>query len=146
MLTHFESNCWENQNPFMKCLNISCGEQIHVAGWPIAPSDADRKKPDPATNTGEQWADVVTAEYAIETGTWVLAPFQRLSPEGAKKNTPPGVEVEKKLDGYNKWSRIFSPDGTCVAKADKDFEGLLIADVSGSYRTNPVLFFFFFFF
>ena len=127
-------NCWENMNPFMKCLNVSCGEQIHVAGWPVAPGDVARQSPDPATNTGEQWADVITLAYAIETGTWTLAPFQRLSVEGLKKNTPAGVEPETNPDHYNMWSRIFSPDGTCVAKAGKDFEGLLIADVSCFYH------------
>lgn len=123
-------NCWENMNPFLKCLNVSCGEQIHVAGWPLAPGNVMRKNPDPATNTGEQWADLITPAYAIETGAWTLAPFQRISAEGVKMNTPAGVQPEKSPDHYNGWSRIYSPDGTCVAKADKDFEGLLITDVS----------------
>ena len=123
-------NCWENMNPFMKSLNVSCGEQIHVAGWPLATGERVRKHPDPATNTGEQWADIITPAYAIETGTWVLAPFQRISAEGLKLATPPGKESETDIEHYNIWSRIYSPDGTCVARADKDFVGLLTADVS----------------
>ena len=123
-------NCWENMNPFLKSLNASCGEQIHIAAWPIAPGDILRKSPDPATNTGEQWADLITPAYAIETCTWTLAPFQRLSVEGLAKNTPPDLEPETDPDPYNGWARIFAPDGTCVAKADKDFDGLLFVDVS----------------
>ena len=123
-------NCWENMNPFLKSLNAACGEQIHIAAWPVAPSDSVRQHPDPATNTGEQWADLITPAYAIETCTWTLAPFQRLSVEGLKKNTPAGVEPETNPDLYNGWARIFAPDGACVAKADKDFDGLLLADVS----------------
>lgn len=123
-------NCWENMNPFLKCLNVSCGEQIHIAAWPVAPADACRIAPDPATNTGEQWADMITPAYAAEVGTWVLAPFQRLSVDGIKKNTPAGVEPETDPSPYNAWSRIFAPDGSCVARADQDFDGLLMADVS----------------
>lgn len=117
-------------NPFLKSLNVACGEQIHVASWPVAPGNAARQHPDPATNTGEQWADLITPVYAIETCTWTLAPFQRLSVDGLKKNTPAGLESETDPDLYNGWARIFAPDGTCVAKADKDFDGLLLADVS----------------
>ena len=50
--------------------------------------------------------------------------------EGLKKNTPAGVEPETNPDLYNGWARIFAPDGACVAKADKDFDGLLLVDVS----------------
>lgn len=119
-------------NPFLKCLNVACGEQIHIAAWPIAPGDCMRKSPDTATNTGEQWADLITPAYAIETNAWVLAPFQRISVEGLRKHTPPGTEPEKDPDHYNHWTRIFAPDGSCVASADKDFVGLLMADVSCS--------------
>ena len=88
------------------------------------------ESPDTATNTAEQWADLITPAYAIETNAWTVAPFQRISHEGIKKNTPPDVEPEKHPEHYNGWGRIFAPDGTCVAKADKDFDGRLIADVS----------------
>ncbi|EXJ66179.1 cyanide hydratase [Cladophialophora psammophila CBS 110553] len=122
-------NCWENFSPFFKSLNAACGEQIHVAAWPLGPGEGSRKDPDPKTNTGDAWADQITPAYAMETCTWTLAPFQIISKEGAKKNTPPGVEVEANIDHYNGFSRIYAPDGTCVAKADKDFEGLLVADI-----------------
>lgn len=122
-------NCWENMNPYLKSLNVSCGEQIHVAAWPLAPGDAMRDYPDTATNTAEQWADLITPAYAIETNAWTIAPFQRISQEGIKKNTPPGVEPLSDPQHYNGWGRIFTPDGTCVAKADKNFDGLLFADI-----------------
>ncbi|RSM15482.1 Cyanide hydratase [Fusarium ambrosium] len=106
--------CWENMNPFLKSLNVSCGQQIHVAAWPLAPSDAMRTYPDTATNTAQQWADLITPAYAIETNAWTVAPFQRISHEGIKKNTPPGVEPEAHPEHYNGWGRIFAPDGTCI--------------------------------
>ena len=126
-------NCWENFNPFLKSLNAACGEQIHIAAWPLGPGESSRKDPDPRTNTADAWADQITPAYAMETCTWTLAPFQIIGKEGVKKNTPPVVELEANIDHYNGFSRIFAPDGTCVARADKDFEGLLIADVSGCY-------------
>lgn len=129
-------------NPFLKSLNVACGEQIHIAAWPVAPGDAARQHPDPATNTGEQWADLITPAYAIETCTWVLAPFQRLSVEGLKKNTAAGVEPETNPDSYNVWSRVFAPDGTCVFKADKDFDGLILVDVRTHQPLLPPAHFF----
>ena len=50
--------------------------------------------------------------------------------DGLKKNTPEDVESETNPDHYNGWGRIYGPDGTCVAKARRDFDGLPFADVS----------------
>uniref|UniRef100_L2FZ03 Cyanide hydratase n=1 Tax=Colletotrichum fructicola (strain Nara gc5) TaxID=1213859 RepID=L2FZ03_COLFN len=97
-------NCWENMNPFLNA-------------------------PDPATNYADPASDLVTPAYAIETGTWVLAPFQRLSVEGLKKNTPEGVEPETDPSVYNGHARIYKPDGSLVAKPDKDFDGLMFVDI-----------------
>ncbi|KAK0642270.1 Cyanide hydratase [Lasiodiplodia hormozganensis] len=122
-------NCWENMNPFLKSLNVAAGEQIHVAGWPVYPGKETLRYPDPATNVADPASDLVTPAYAIETGTWTLAPFQRLSKEGLKINTPEGVEPETDPSTYNGHARIYKPDGTCVARPDKDFDGLLYVDV-----------------
>lgn len=122
-------NCWENMNPFLKSLNVSQGEQIHIAAWPVYPGKETLKYPDPATNVADPASDLVTPAYAIETGTWTLAPFQRLSVEGLKKNTPEGVEPETDPSTYNGHARIYKPDGTLVCKPDKDFDGLLFVDV-----------------
>lgn len=91
------------------------------------------KYPDPATNVADPASDLVTPAYAIETGTWTLAPFQRLSVEGLKKNTPEGVEPETDPSTYNGHARIYKPDGTLVAKPDKDFDGLMFVDVSRAH-------------
>ncbi|KAK8155217.1 cyanide hydratase [Phyllosticta citrichinensis] len=115
-------NCWENMNPFLKAMNVAEGEQIHVAAWPIYPGKETLKYPDPATNVADPASDLVTPAYAIETGTWTLAPFQRLSVEGLKANTPEGVEPETDPSPYNGHARIYKPDGTLVAKPDKDFD------------------------
>jgi cyanide hydratase len=123
-------NCWENMNPFLKALNVSEGEQIHIAAWPVYPGKETLKYPDPATNVADPASDLVTPAYAIETGTWTLAPFQRLSVEGLKKTTPEGVEPETDPSTYNGHARIYKPDGTLVCKPDKDFDGLLFVDVS----------------
>ena len=122
-------NCWENMNPFLKALNVSEGEQIHIAAWPVYPGKETLKYPDPATNVSDPASDLVTPAYAIETGTWTLAPFQRLSVEGLKKNTPEGVEPETDPTTYNGHARIYKPDGTLVSKPDPDFDGLLFVDV-----------------
>ncbi|KAF3808069.1 Cyanide hydratase [Colletotrichum gloeosporioides] len=122
-------NCWENMNPFLKSLNVSMGEQVHVAGWPVYPGKERQVAPDPATNYADPASDLVTPAYAIETGTWVLAPFQRLSVEGLKKNTPEGVEPETDPSVYNGHARIYKPDGSLVAKPDKDFDGLMFVDI-----------------
>jgi cyanide hydratase len=133
-------NCWENMNPFLKALNVSEGEQIHIAAWPVYPGKETLKYPDPATNVAEPASDLVTPAYAIETGTWTLAPFQRLSVEGLKKTTPAGVEPETDPSTYNGHARIYKPDGTLVAKPDKDFDGLLFVDVSfHRYRSTSII-------
>ncbi|KAK7756576.1 hypothetical protein SLS62_001413 [Diatrype stigma] len=122
-------NCWENMNPFLKALNASLGEQVHVAAWPAAMGLERRVDPDPAMNYAQQWSDLITPAYAIETATWVLAPFQRLSAEGLRKNTPEGVEPETDPTTYNGHARIYRPDGSVAAKPDKDFDGLLLVDI-----------------
>jgi cyanide hydratase len=121
-------------NPFLKALNVSLGEQIHIAAWPVYPGKETLKYPDPATNVADPASDLVTPAYAIETGTWTLAPFQRLSVEGLKKNTPEGVEPETDPSTYNGHARIYKPDGSLVAKPDKDFDGLMVVDVRISLR------------
>lgn len=45
------------------------------------------------------------------------------------KNTPEHIEPETP-DRYNGHTRIFGPDGALLAKPDKDFEGLVMVDVS----------------
>ncbi|KAK8137427.1 hypothetical protein PG984_002920 [Apiospora sp. TS-2023a] len=124
-------NCWENMNPFLKCLNLSQGEQIHVAAWPVYPGIEKRVEPDPATNYAETASDFVTPNYALETGTWTLAPFQRLSVEGLALNTPEGVEPETDPSPYNGHARIYRPDGSLApnGKPDKDFDGLMFVDI-----------------
>ncbi|KAF7549786.1 hypothetical protein G7046_g8233 [Stylonectria norvegica] len=122
-------NCWENMNPFLKALNVASGEQVHIAAWPIYPGRERQVAPDPATNYAETASELVTPAYAIETGTWVLAPFQRLSAEGLLKNTPDGVEPETDPSPYNGHARIYRPDGSLVAKPDNDFDGLLFVDI-----------------
>jgi len=127
-------NCWENMNPFLKALNVSEGEQIHIAAWPVYPGKETLKYPDPTTNVADPASDLVTPAYAIETGTWTLAPFQRLSVEGLKKTTPEGVEPETDPSTYNGHARIYRPDGSLYCKPDKDFDGLLFVDVSSPHH------------
>lgn len=75
-------------------------------------------------------AQLVTPAYAIETGTFTLAPWQTITAEGIKLNTPPGKELEDP-NIYNGHGRIFGPDGqNLVPHPDVDFQGLLYVDVS----------------
>ncbi|KAK0515085.1 hypothetical protein JMJ35_002464 [Cladonia borealis] len=121
-------NCWENMNPFLKAYACSLGEQVHIAAWPIYPDKTTLSYPDPFTNVSDPNSDIVSPAYAIETCTYVLAPFQRLSQEGVAKNTPPGVDVETP-ERYNGHTRIYGPDGSLLAKPGKDFEGLVFVDI-----------------
>ena len=73
---------------------------------------------------------IVTPAYAIETGTFTLAPFQTITAEGIKLNTPPGTELESP-DRYNGHTRIFGPDGQkLIPNPAKDFQGLVFVDVN----------------
>lgn len=85
---------------------------------------------DPYTNTSDPNSDIVTPAYAIETCTYVLAPFQRLSPAGILANTPASKHSSvESPDIYNGHTRIYGPDGQLLAKPDKDFEGLVFVDI-----------------
>ncbi|KAL4977962.1 carbon-nitrogen hydrolase [Aspergillus desertorum] len=122
-------NCWENMNPFMKSYAASLGEQVHVAAWPLYPGKETLKYPDPYTNVAEANCDLVTPAYAIETGTYTLAPWQTITEEGIKLNTPPGKPLEDP-NIYKGHGRIFAPDGqNLVPHPAKDFQGLLYVDI-----------------
>jgi len=122
-------NCWENMNPFLKSYAASLGEQVHVAAWPLYPEGSTLKYPDPYTNISDANSDIVTPAYAIETGTFTLAPFQTITAEGIKLNTPPGTELESP-DKYNGHTRIFGPDGQkLIPNPAKDFQGLVFVDI-----------------
>lgn len=74
---------------------------------------------------------LVTPAYAIETGAFTLAPWQTITAEGIKLNTPPGKELEDP-NLYNGNGRIYGPDGqNLVPHPDRDFQGLLYVDVRG---------------
>ncbi|MCJ1396494.1 hypothetical protein MMC18_009384 [Xylographa bjoerkii] len=114
-------NCWENMNPFLKAYACCQGEQVHIAAWPIYPDNTTHSPMDPYTNVSDPSSDIISPAYAIETCTYVLAPFQHLSHEGVIMNTPEGkrdsVESE---DVYNGHTRIYGPDGQLLAKPDKE--------------------------
>ncbi|MCJ1243727.1 hypothetical protein MMC30_000924 [Trapelia coarctata] len=123
-------NCWENMNPFLKAYACCQGEQVHIAAWPIYPDKTTRTPMDPYTNVSDPNSDIVSPAYAIETCTYVLAPFQRLSQEGVRKNTPEAKRDDCETpDCYNGHTRIYGPDGQLLAKPDKDFEGLVFVDI-----------------
>lgn len=101
-----------------------------MAAWPIYPDKTTLNYPYPYTNVSDPNSDVVSPAYAIETCTYVLAPFQRLSREGVLKNTPASKHEDAETpDRYNGHTRIYGPDGTLLAKPGKDFEGLVFVDV-----------------
>lgn len=107
---------------------------VWLIGWeygrPLYPPDTTRKYPDPYTNIADSNADIVTPAYAIETATWVLAPFQTVSVAGQKKNTPAHLYKEGTTPAPCGFSRIIKPDGSrAVPDVDRSFEGLIIVDV-----------------
>lgn len=72
----------------------------------------------------------MTPAYALETGTFTLAPWQTITAEGIRLNTPAGKELEDPHI-YNGNGRIYAPDGqNLVPHPDRDFQGLLYVDVS----------------
>lgn len=122
-------NCWENMNPFLKAYAVSQGEQVHVAAWPLYPHADTLKYPDPYTNISDANSDIVTPAYAIETGSFTLAPFQMISAAGVALQTPPGKTPEDNHI-YNGNTRIYGPDGQrLVEKPTEDFEGLVYVDI-----------------
>jgi len=122
-------NCWENMNPFLKAYAVSLGEQVHVAAWPLYPHATTLKYPDPYTNISDANSDIVTPAYAIETGSFTLAPFQTISAKGVDLQTPPGKEREDHRV-YNGNTRIYGPDGQgLIEKPTDDFEGLVFVDI-----------------
>ncbi|KAL6786356.1 carbon-nitrogen hydrolase [Trichoderma sp. SZMC 28012] len=117
--------CWEHGNPFLKALAVSQGEQIHVAAWPVYSNSQVLPMSDLTWGS-----DVATLEYAIETGSWVIAPFQRLTAEGVKKNTPPGLTPDPDTPTIGGYARIYKPGGAlAVPNPTEDFDGLLIAEI-----------------
>lgn len=122
-------NCWENMNPYLKSWAVAQGEQVHVAAWPLYPHASTLKYPDPYTNISEANSDIVTPAYAIETGSFTLAPFQTISPAGVALQTPPGKQPEDN-NVYNGNTRIYGPDGqSLITKPTEDFEGLIYVDI-----------------
>nr|ABD49722.1 cyanide hydratase [Metarhizium anisopliae] len=129
-------NCWENMNPFLKALNASKHEEIHVAAWPVYGPGSAIKYPDPYTNASEIQSDHVTPAYAYETGAWTLAPSQVVTREGARLGLPVRLQNdEAALDGEadiigNGYSRVYRPDGfRAVDNPAKTFDGLVIVDI-----------------
>lgn len=122
-------NCWENMNPFLESYAVSLGEQVHVAAWPLYPHATTLKYPDPYTNISDANSDIVTPAYAIETGSFTLAPFQTISAAGVDLQTPPGKERED-YKVYNGNTRIYGPDGQAlIGKPTDEFEGLVFVDI-----------------
>lgn len=120
-------NCWEDMNPFLKAYAASLGELVHVAA--SNPHAITLKYPDPYTNINDASSDIVTPAYAIETGSFTLAPFQTISAKGVDLQTPPGKEREDPTI-YNGNTRIYGPDGQkLVANPADDFEGLVFVDI-----------------
>ncbi|KAF2165883.1 hypothetical protein M409DRAFT_66857 [Zasmidium cellare ATCC 36951] len=122
-------NCWENMNPFLKAYAVSLGEQVHVAAWPLYPHATTLTYPDPYTNISDANSDIVTPAYAIETASYTLAPFQTISAEGVRLQTPPGKDPEDHHI-YNGNTRIYGPDGQAlIPKPSENFEGLVFVDI-----------------
>jgi cyanide hydratase len=124
-------------NPFLKAHSCALNEQVHVAAWPVLPPTAILTYPDPFANISELQSELVTPAYALETGTWTLAPCQVVTPEGAKRNIPRHlradkafVEAESAIIVGNGFARIYRPDGhPAVEKPAKNFRGLVIANI-----------------
>ena len=122
-------NCWENMNPFLKAYAVSLGEEVHIAAWPLYPHADTLTYPDPYTNISDANADIVTPAYAIETGSFTLAPFQTISKEGVDLQTPPG-KAREDHHIYNGNTRIYGPDGQPrIKRPSEDFEGLVFIDI-----------------
>ncbi len=122
-------NCWENTNPFLRAYAISKGEQVHVAAWPLYTGATTYASRSPWVTNAEA-TELETRSYALEVGAYTLAPYQIISAEGVKKNTPEGQPEEKNWDHYNGHARAFGPGGSIIIeKPAKNFEGLVFVDI-----------------
>jgi cyanide hydratase len=122
-------NCWENTNPFLRAYAVSKGEQVHVAAWPLYTGASTQSYPNPWICSAEA-TELETRSYALEVGAYTLAPFQIISAEGVRKNTPEGHAEEEHFEHYNGHARAFGPGGSIIVdKPAQDFEGLLFVDI-----------------
>nr|AAA33336.1 cyanide hydratase [Fusarium lateritium] len=122
-------NCWENMNPFLKSLNVSAGEQVHVAAWPVYPGRSARFTPTLLPTMPIQPLTWLLLSMLSRLARGLLLPSSVSRLEGLKINTPEGVEPETDPSVYNGHARIYRPDGSLVVKPEKDFDGLLFVDI-----------------
>ncbi|KAI9849497.1 MAG: hypothetical protein M1837_004117 [Sclerophora amabilis] len=129
-------NAGRTETPFLKSYTASSGEQVNIAACPCTQISLAFTAHILTPTSVPPKTSIQSPAFAIETCTCVFAPLQRLSQEGFAKNTPSGIDVET-LARYNGRNTVSGPDGSLIAKPDKDFEGFVFVKVRNGKSTPP---------
>ncbi|GAB1201862.1 hypothetical protein APSETT445_000454 [Aspergillus pseudonomiae] len=120
-------NCWENLQPLLRYYEYSQGVQIHVAGWPSAPSLEKLEVPYPYGCTSEACLRI-SQMVALEGQTFVLCSTAILRKEKHEMMGLKDKGIFHEDDGGV--AMIFGPDGRpLVEPLPRGEEGILTAEV-----------------
>ncbi|KNG90057.1 putative nitrilase [Aspergillus nomiae NRRL 13137] len=120
-------NCWENLQPLLRYYEYSQGVQIHVAGWPSAPSLEKLEVPYPYGCTSEACLRI-SQMVALEGQTFVLCSTAILRKEKHEIMGLKDKGIFHEDDGGV--AMIFGPDGRpLVEPLPRGEEGILTAEV-----------------
>lgn len=117
-------NCWEHLQPLVKFAMYAQHEQIHVAAWPCF----GILKQVPALSSEANMA--ATQTYALEGSTFVVAPSQIMSPEGAPLFALPDGSQSPVIQTGGGTARVYGPDSSRLTEPlDEHTEGIVVADI-----------------
>lgn len=117
-------NCWEHLQPLVKYAMYAQHEQIHVAGWPCF----GILKQVPALSAEANMA--ATQTYALEGGTFVIAPTQILSATGAETFALSDGSRSPVVQTGGGFARVYGPDSSLLSEPlDEHTEGLVVCDI-----------------
>lgn len=117
-------NCWEHLQPLSKYAMYAQNEQIHVAAWPSFSVYRGG-----AHALGAEVNNAASRIYAVEGGTFVIAPCATVSAEMQQMLCTDDLQRQFLLQGGG-FARIYAPDGSELgSRLEETEEGLVIADI-----------------
>ncbi|WP_423459688.1 carbon-nitrogen hydrolase family protein [Ottowia sp. VDI28] len=117
-------NCWEHLQPLSKYAMYAQNEQIHVAAWPSFSVYRGG-----AHALGAEVNNAASRIYAVEGGTFVIAPCATVSAEMQKTLCTDDQQRQFLLQGGG-FARIYAPDGSEMGEClEETEEGLVVADI-----------------
>ncbi|QSE90628.1 carbon-nitrogen hydrolase family protein [Rhodococcus pseudokoreensis] len=119
--------CWEHLQPLSKYAMYAQNEQIHIAAWPSFSSDSDE-----SYALGAEVNTSASRVYAVEGGTFVIAPCATVSTEMVELLCTDDMKRQI-LPAGGGHARIFGPDGRMLHEPlDPSTEGIVYADIDTS--------------